>query len=207
MKKILNHPLINIKLTILRDKTTNHIAFKKTLKEITSLMTYEVFKKYKGKTKKVKTPTGSIAQGLTFDKEIVVVPILRAGLGMVEGVEYILPQVKVGHIGQFRDEKTFKAKEYFYKMPKVSKQSIIFVLDPMIATAGSAIQTINKLKLDGYKNIVMLSLLGSREGVDNFEKAHSDVMLFISSIDENLNKNKFIVPGLGDAGDRIFGTK
>lgn len=205
--KILEHPLIKIKLSVLRNKKTNHTEFKANLNEIASLMVYEMLKDYETSDIEIETPTKSKIIGQTFNKEIVIVPILRAGLGMVEGIELLLPQAKIGHIGVYRDKKTLKVCEYFYKMPHVSKDSIIVVVDPMLATGGSAVDSIRKLQTDGFKNIKMVSIVGAPEGVKYFQENISNVDLFIVSIDEKLNEDGYIIPGLGDAGDRLFGTK
>lgn len=205
--KVLDHPLIKIKLTVLRDKETNHTEFKANLNEIASLMVFEMLRDYKTKDINIETPTKTKTIGQTFDKEIVIVPILRAGIGMVEGIQNLVPQARVGHIGLYRDEKTLEAHEYFYKMPNVSKDSVIIVVDPMLATGGSAVDAINKLKQDGFNNIKMVSLVGAPEGIENLKKHTSNIDLYIASIDEKLNEEGYIIPGLGDAGDRIFGTK
>lgn len=205
--KILEHPLIKIKLSVLRNKKTSHTEFKTNLNEIASLMVYEMLKDYETSDIEIETPTKSKIIGQTFNKEIVIVPILRAGLGMVKGIELLLPQAKIGHIGIYRNEKTLKVCEYFYKMPHVSKDSIIVVVDPMLATGGSAVDSIKKLQSDGFKNIKMVSIVGAPEGVKYLKENVSNVDLFIVSIDEKLNKDGYIIPGLGDAGDRLFGTK
>ena len=205
--KVLDHPLIRIKLTVLRNKNTKHTEFKSNLNEIASLMVFEMLRDYQTKSIKVETPTKSKAIGETFNKEIVIVPILRAGIGMVEGIQNLIPQARVGHIGLYRDEKTLQAQEYFYKMPDVSKDSVVIVVDPMLATGGSASDAINKLKKDGFKNIKMVSLVGAPEGIKYLKENVSNVDLYIAAIDEKLNKDGYIIPGLGDAGDRIFGTK
>lgn len=205
--KVLDHPLIKIKLSVLRDKNTKHTEFKANLNEIGSLMVFEMLRDYKPKNIEIKTPTNTIAIGQDFDKEIVIVPILRAGIGMVEGIQNLVPQARVGHIGLYRDEKTLEAHEYFYKIPDVPKDSVIILVDPMLATGGSAIDAINRLKKDGFTNIKMVSLVGAPEGIDNLKKHVSNVELYIAAIDEKLNEDGYIIPGLGDAGDRIFGTK
>lgn len=205
--KILEHPLIKIKLSVLRNKKTNHTEFKTNLNEIASLMVYEMLKDYQTKDIEIETPTKTKTIGQTFNQEIVIVPILRAGLGMVRGIELLLPQAKIGHIGLYRDEKTLEVCEYFYKMPHVSKDSIIIVVDPMLATGGSAIDSIKKLQSDGFKNIKLVSIVGAPEGIEQLKKNVSNVDLFIVAIDDKLNKNGYIIPGLGDAGDRLFGTK
>ena len=170
-------------------------------------MVFEMLRDYKTKNINIETPTKTKTIGQTFDKEIVIVPILRAGIGMVEGIQNLVPQARVGHIGLYRDEKTLDAHEYFYKIPNVSKDSVIIVVDPMIATGGSAVDAINKLKQDGFNNIKMVSLVGAPEGIENLKKHTSNIDLYIASIDEKLNEDGYIIPGLGDAGDRIFGTK
>ncbi|MBD5423168.1 MAG: uracil phosphoribosyltransferase [Mycoplasma sp.] len=205
--KVLDHPLIKIKLSVLRDKNTNHTEFKTNLNEIASLMVYEMLSDYKPKNINIKTPTNTETIGHAFDKEIVIVPILRAGIGMVEGIKLLLPQARVGHIGLYRDEKTLEVHEYFYKMPNVSRDSVVIIVDPMLATGGSASDAINKLKKDGFENIKMVSIVGAPEGIDYLKNNTSNVDLYIAAIDEKLNKDGYIIPGLGDAGDRIFGTK
>lgn len=207
MAKIINHPLIEIKLTKMRDKNSGHTIFRKNLNEIASLMVYEILRDYQPKEHIVETPTGSNAKGSTFDKEIVIVPILRAGLGMVQGIEKLVPQARIGHIGMYRDEKTFKAVPYFYKMPAVSKDSEILVVDPMLATGVSANDAIDKLKKDGFSNIKLVCLVGAPEGVEAIKTKHPDVNIYLAALDEKLDENKYIRPGLGDAGDRLFGTK
>ncbi|AAT28024.1 uracil phosphoribosyltransferase [[Mycoplasma] mobile] len=207
MIHIINHPLIEIKLTVMRDEKTNHKDFKANLNEISSLMVYEILRDYKAKDFQVKTSTGSLANGKIFDKEIVIVPILRAGLGMTDGISNLVPQARIGHIGLYRDEKTFEAKEYFYKIPDVKKDSLILVVDPMLATGGSANDAIKSLKKRGFSNIKLVCLVGVKDGIDLIEKNHPDVNVYLAAKDDHLDKNKYIIPGLGDAGDRIFGTK
>lgn len=207
MLKIIEHPLIKTKLTVMRNIETNHTIFRNNLNEIASLMVYEILRDYKTKEFIVKTPTGNKAVGVTFDKEIVVVPILRAGIGMVQGIQLLVPEARVGHIGMYRDEKTMKAHEYFYKMPKVEKDSYVVVVDPMLATGGSAFDSITKLKSHGYTNIQLVCIVGAPEGVKKITNAFPDVTIYLAALDDKLNENGYIVPGLGDAGDRIFGTK
>lgn len=207
MAKILNHPLIDIKLTKMRDEKSPHTVFKQNLNEIGSLMVYEIMRDYKTKLHEVKTPTGAVAKGADFDKDIMIVPILRAGLGMVAGIEALIPQARVGHVGVYRDEETFEIHEYFYKLPAVAKDCDVLVVDPMLATGASAIDVVGRLKKDGFTNIKMVCLVGAPEGVEAFEGAHPDVELYLAALDEKLNEKKYIIPGLGDAGDRIFGTK
>lgn len=191
----------------MRDKNSDHTTFRKNLNEIGSLMVYEILRDYKPKALKVKTPTGATADGATFGQDIVIVPILRAGLGMVKGIESLIPQAKIGHIGLYRDEKTFEIHDYFYKLPKVTKTAEVLIVDPMLATGASAIEAISRIKKDGFKNIKLVCLVGCPEGVAAIEKAHPDVDLYLAALDKKLNEKKYIIPGLGDAGDRIFGTK
>ncbi|MGL5357571.1 MAG: uracil phosphoribosyltransferase [Metamycoplasmataceae bacterium] len=207
MIKIINHPLIDIKLTVLRDKNTNHIDFKKNLNEIASLMVYEILRDYKTKIKEVETPNSIVFSGSDFDKEIIIVPILRAGLGMVDGIHSLIPQARIGHIGLYRDEETLEIKEYFYKMPDSSKNAQIILVDPMLATGSSATEAISKLKETGFKNIILVSLVGTEKGINKVSKIHKNVSIYLAAKDNKLNEKGFIIPGLGDAGDRIFGTK
>ncbi len=207
MVKVLSHPLIEQKLTKMRSKECSSLQFRKNLNQIASLMTYEILMDYEMKPRTVTTPTGATADGCDFDKEIVIVPILRAGLGMVQGIEELVPQARIGHIGMYRDEDTFEAVEYFYKMPAVPKNSRMLVVDPMLATGVSAADAISQLKKDGFTNITLVCLVGVQEGVDRIQKEHPDVKIFLAAKDPVLNDKKYIMPGLGDAGDRIFGTK
>ena len=207
MLKIIEHPLIKTKLTVMRDSKSNHTIFRNNLNEIASLMVYEVLRDYKTRELKIITPTNHEAIGCTFDKEIVIVPILRAGIGMVQGIQALVPEARVGHIGLYRDEKTMEAHEYFYKMPVVKKDSYIIIVDPMLATGGSAYDAITKLKSEGFTNIQLVSIVGAPEGTKKIIDSFPDVNIYLASLDQKLNKNGYIVPGLGDAGDRIFGTK
>ncbi|MGL6125374.1 MAG: uracil phosphoribosyltransferase [Metamycoplasmataceae bacterium] len=207
MLKLIEHPLIDAKLTVMRNTKTDHTTFKNNLNEIASLMIYEVLRNYKTKKITITTPTNHKTIGATFDKEIVIVPILRAGIGMVQGMQSLVPEARVGHIGIYRDEKTMKANEYFYKMPNIKKDSYILVVDPMLATGGSACYSIKKLKKEGYTNIQLICIVGAPEGVERITKAFPDIKIYLAALDERLDENGYIVPGLGDAGDRIFGTK
>lgn len=207
MLKIIEHPLIKTKLTIMRNYKTGHTSFRNNLNEIASLMVYEVLRNYKTKEIVIETPIKIKAKGFVFDKEIVIVPILRAGIGMVQGIQMLVPEAKVGHIGIYRDEKTFDTHEYFYKMPDVAKDSYVIIVDPMLATGGSAFDAIKKLDSEGYVNIRLVCIVGAPEGVDRILKYFPNVIIYLAALDEKLNKNGYIVPGLGDAGDRIFGTK
>ncbi|RMA77424.1 uracil phosphoribosyltransferase [Metamycoplasma subdolum] len=208
MLKVIEHPIIKIKLTKMRDKESSHSIFRTRLNEIASLMLYEILRDYKSKSKKVITPLNQEYNGFDYDKEIVFVPILRAGLGMVDGLLNLIREAKVGHIGLYRDEKTHKPHSYFYKMPEVAKDSYIFIIDPMLATGNSAVDAIKKIQKDGFNNISLVCLVGCNEGVQNVEKSFGkDFKIYLASLDERLNDQKYIEPGLGDAGDRIFGTK
>lgn len=209
MLKLINHPLIQIKLTVMRSKDTSHKEFRSNLNEIASLMTYEILRDYKTKDKEVITPTNTKTVGKTLDSEIIIIPILRAGLGMEQGILDLIPQARVGHIGLYRDEKTFKPIKYLYKTPQeVSKEkSTVLLVDPMLATGNSANDAIDSLKEEGWKNIKLVCLVGVDKGINLILKNHPDVDIYLASKDEKLNENNYIIPGLGDAGDRIFGTK
>ncbi|MEE3928511.1 uracil phosphoribosyltransferase [Mycoplasmopsis ciconiae] len=208
MLKVIDHPLIKIKLTNMRDKDANHKTFRSNLNEIASLMVYEILRDYQPKNAEVITPLQKEYQGYDFDKEIILVPILRAGLGMIDGILNLVPEARVGHIGLYRDEETKQVHEYFYKMPQISKDSLVLVVDPMLATGNSAVDAINRLKKDGFNNIKLICLVGVNEGVNNvLNNFGNDFPIFLASLDSKLNSNKYIEPGLGDAGDRIFGTK
>ncbi|AWX42558.1 uracil phosphoribosyltransferase [Metamycoplasma cloacale] len=207
MLVIIDHPLIKTKLTTMRNKDTSHAEFRSNLNEIASLMVYEILRDYQTKSIDVTTPIDYQFHGETLDKEIFIVPILRAGLGMVEGILNLVPQARVGHIGIYRDEQDFSAKEYYYKIPNVSKDSYILVVDPMLATGVSASDAINKLVKEGFNNIKLVCLVGVQQGVKLIQSNFPNVDIYLASLDEKLNENNYIVPGLGDAGDRLFGTK
>ncbi|WP_029905858.1 uracil phosphoribosyltransferase [Mycoplasmopsis opalescens] len=208
MLKVLEHPLISIKLTRMRDKNSNHSVFRQNLNEIASLMVYEILRNYQTKTSKIITPLDLEYVGQDYASEIVIVPILRAGLGMTEGLLKLIPEAKVGHIGLYRDEVTHLPMTYFYKMPQVSKDSTIIVVDPMLASGGSACDAIKKLQEDGFTNIRLVCLVGCPEGVKRIENDFGkNFEIYLAALDEKLNKKLYIEPGLGDAGDRIFGTK
>ena len=207
MLHLVNHPLINMKLNKMRDKNTQTKDFRTLLDEIASLMTYEVYKDLKviktGKT--IETPTGVVVDKLKLEYDLIVCPILRAGIGMSNGVINMLPTARIGHIGLYRDEKTLKPVEYFCKLPKVDNP-LVLICDPMLATGGSASDAISILKKRGYSNIRLLCLVGAPEGVKKIEEEHPDVDIYLCALDEKLNEKGYIIPGLGDAGDRIFGT-
>ena len=202
---ILNHALINHKLTIMRDKNTNNVVFKDNLDEIAMLMAYEVTKDLPLEDKHIETPICSMI-GKKLQKPIVLVPILRAGIGLVDGFRRIIPSAKVGHIGMARNEETLMPEEYYAKFPSGLEDSIVIIVDPMLATGGSASAAITNIKERGAKDIRLVCLVGVPEGVKVIEENHPDVELVLAALDEKLNDRGYIVPGLGDAGDRLFGT-
>ena len=206
MAIVLNHPLIEHKLTHIRKEETGHKDFRENLDEIASLMAYEVLRDLPLKEVTIKTPMET-CKSYVLDTEIVLVPILRAGMGLINGILDLVPTARVGFVGLYRDEETLLPQEYFVKVPKELKDSVALVLDPMLATGGSAISAVSALKARGAKNIKMVCLVGAPEGVKAFEEAHPDVELYLAALDEKLNDIGYIVPGLGDAGDRIYGTK
>ncbi|VEU80246.1 uracil phosphoribosyltransferase [Haploplasma axanthum] len=204
--KILKHPLIEHKLGIIRNKETKTKEFRETVSEIAGLLTYEITRELKLKEKEIETPVSKCISYELKD-EVVIVPILRAGLGMVEGIQNLIPSAKVGHIGLYRDEETLEAKEYYAKFPVGMKDSTVLLIDPMLATGNSTVKAIDILKNKGAKNIIFVGLVGSPEGVERLQGAHPDVQIYLAALDEKLNEHGYIVPGLGDAGDRLFGTK
>ena len=206
MLHVFDHPLIKHKLTTMRKTETGHKDFRENLNEIASLMAYEITKDFPTRDIEIETPMGKCV-GKELDKEVVLVPILRAGLGMVDGIQRMLPTSKVGHVGLYRDEETLEPHEYYAKFPKEIVDSIVLVLDPMLATGGSADAAIDFVKKTGAKDIKLVCLVGVQEGIDRIQKSHPDVDIYLAAKDEKLNDIGYIVPGLGDAGDRIFGTK
>ena len=206
MVTTIKHPLIAHKLSFMRDENTGHKEFRENLNEIASLMAYEVCRDLPLKEIHIKTPVDE-CDTQVLDTEVILVPILRAGMGLVDGIMDLIPTAKVGFVGLYRDENTLEPVEYYAKFPKELEYGIALVLDPMLATGGSAITAVNMMKKRGVKNIKMVCLVGAPEGVEAFTKAHPDVDLFLAAIDDHLNENGYIVPGLGDAGDRIYGTK
>lgn len=208
MKEIvLNHPLVTHKLSILRNEKTGTKEFREIISEISVLLCYEATKKAVLEECEINTPLEKYKTYKLNEDNYAFVPILRAGMSMVDGILTVIPNAKIGHIGLYRNEKTFEPVEYYYKMPKDIKNREVFVLDPMLATGGSAIATIDRLKKDGVKKIKFLSIISSPEGIKALKKAHKDVQIYTSCVDRCLNKNKYILPGLGDAGDRAYGTK
>lgn len=204
---IMQHPLISHKLAILRDERTGTQEFRKVVSELATLMTYEATRNMPTEEVEIKTPVGMAKCQVLSGKKVAIVPILRAGLGMVDGILTLLPSAKVGHIGLYRDPKTLKPVEYFCKMPPDIAERDILLVDPMLATGGSGTAAIQFMKNYGCKKITMLNLLAAPEGLDLIAHDHPDVEVFVAAMDDHLNDHGYIVPGLGDAGDRIFGTK
>ncbi|MBQ4443762.1 MAG: uracil phosphoribosyltransferase [Clostridia bacterium] len=204
---IFDHPLITHKVTMMRDKNTPSKDFRALLDEISLLMGYEVTRDLPLEEVEIETPICKTKQKMLAGRQIGIVPILRAGLGMVDGILKLVPAAKVGHIGCYRDPETATPVEYYCKLPVDAEQREIIVVDPMLATGGSAIMAINFIKAKGVKTIKFMCLIAAPEGLKALSEAHPDVDIFIAAMDDHLNEHKYIVPGLGDAGDRIFGTK
>ena len=204
---VLNHPLISDKLTRMRRRDTSSQDFRLLLKEISLLMGYEVTRDFETKTVKVETPICTGEFPALKDSFFTIVPILRAGIGMVDGLLELMPFAHVGHIGLYRDETTHQPMEYYYKMPDGVEDSTIIVVDPMLATGGSAVDAINCLKARECANIRLMNLVAAPEGLEVMRQAHPDVDVYVAAIDQRLNEDAYIIPGLGDAGDRIFGTR
>ncbi len=204
---VFDHPLIQHKLSILRDKKTSVKEFRELISEIAMLMCYEATRDLPLEDIDVETPVAVAHCKHIAGKKLAVVPILRAGLGLVDGMVSMMPNVKVGHIGLFRDPDTLAPVKYYYKMPPDITERDVIVVDPMLATGGSASAAISFLKEDGIKNIKLMCVIGAPEGVEKMQQDHPDVDIFVAAMDDHLNENGYIVPGLGDAGDRIFGTK
>jgi uracil phosphoribosyltransferase len=204
---IFDHPLIQHKLSILRDKRTSSKDFRELVSEIAMLMCYEATRDLPLQDVEIETPICKTTVKQLAGKKLAVVPILRAGLGMVDGMVSMMPNVKVGHIGLFRDPDTKEPVKYYFKMPADIAERDVIVVDPMLATGGSAAAAIDFLKAEGVKHIKLMSIIGAPEGVARMQETHPDVDIFVAALDDHLNENAYIVPGLGDAGDRIFGTK
>ncbi|MBQ4145183.1 MAG: uracil phosphoribosyltransferase [Clostridia bacterium] len=205
--KIFDHPLIQHKTTILRQKTTTNKEFRELVEEITMLMCYESLRDLPLKDVEIETPLTKTTQKMLAGKKLAVVPILRAGLGMVNGMLRLVPSAKVGHIGMYRDEETMLPQPYYCKLPADIEKRLIVVVDPMLATGGSAIDAITQIKASGGTQIKFLCLIAAPDGIKALSEAHPDVQIYCANVDECLNEHCYIVPGLGDAGDRIFGTK
>ena len=204
---IMDHPLIQHKITLLRDKNTGSKEFRELVAEVTMLMCYEATRDLPLKEIEIETPISFAKSKVIAGKKLAIVPILRAGMGMVEGILNLIPAVKVGHIGLYRDPETMKPVEYYCKLPNDIQERDVIVLDPMLATGGSAIDAIGQIKARGVKNIKFMCIIAAPEGLAALQAAHPDVPIYCASLDEKLNDHSYIVPGLGDAGDRIYGTK
>ena len=204
---VLNHPLIQHKLAILRNKNTSVKEFRELVSEISGLMCYEATRNLPTMEVEVETPITTAKCQMLSGKKLAIVPILRAGLGMVDAMVDLIPAAKIGHIGLYRDPETHKPVEYYCKLPDDISNRQVYVVDPMLATGGSAVAAIDFLKQHGCKHIIMMNIIGCPEGVKAVQDAHPDVELYLAALDEKLNDHAYIIPGLGDAGDRIFGTK
>ena len=202
----LNHPLIEHKLAILRDKRTGTKEFRELISEITLFLCYEAMKDAKLREVEIETPITKTKAKMLDENDYVFVPILRAGTGMIDGIVKMIPNAKIGHIGLYRNEETLKPVRYYYKMPKGIENKQVIIIDPMLATGGSGIDAITLLKEDGVKNLKFLSIIAAPEGLKKMQEVHPDVQIYCAAIDDHLNDVGYIVPGLGDAGDRIFGT-
>ncbi len=203
----IKHPLIEHKLTILRNKKTGTKEFRELASEIATILCYEAMRDAKLEEIEIETPLQKIKTGKIDENKYAFVPILRAGMGMTEGIENLIPNAKIGVVGLYRNEETLKPVKYYYKVPKDIANRTVILLDPMLATGGSAIDAISMLKEDGVKNIKFLCIIAAPEGIKKLEETYPDVEVYCAKIDEKLNENGYILPGLGDAGDRIFGTK
>ena len=204
---VVDHPLIQHKLTLMREKDCGTKDFRQLLEEISMLMAYEVTRELPLEEIEIETPITTCKSKVIAGKKLGVVPILRAGLGMVDGIVNLVPTAKVGHIGLYRDPETHLPVEYYCKLPTDVAERDLIVVDPMLATGGSSVAAIDFIKQRGCKSITLMCLVGCPEGIEAVQKAHPDVNIYIAAIDEQLNENKYIGPGLGDAGDRLFGTK
>lgn len=204
---VLDHPLIQHKLAILRNVKTGVKEFRELVSEISGLMCYEATRNLPTEEVDVQTPVAIAKCRMLSGKKLAIVPVLRAGLGMVDSMVDLIPSAKIGHIGLYRDPETHMPVEYYCKLPDDIENRVVFVVDPMLATGGSAVAAIDFLKAKGCKTIVMMNIIGCPEGIKAVQEAHPDVELYVAAVDEKLNDHAYIVPGLGDAGDRIFGTK
>ena len=204
---IMNHPLIKHKISILRDKNTGTNEFRTLVEEIAMLMGYEALRDLPTEDVEIKTPIETCKSPMISGKKMAVVPILRAGLGMVSGILALVPSAKVGHIGLYRDPETHEPHEYYCKLPDPIEQRTILVVDPMLATGGSGSEAVSFIKQHGGKNIKFMCIIAAPEGLERLQKDHPDIQIYVGQLDRCLNENAYICPGLGDAGDRIFGTK
>ena len=205
--QVIDHPLIQHKLTMIREKNCGTKVFREVVNEIAMLMAYEVSRDMPLEDVVIETPMGKSTQKTLSGKKVAIIPILRAGIGMVDGILELIPAAKVGHVGLYRDEETLQPHEYFVKLPEDIASRQLFVVDPMLATGGSAIMALDSLKERGASNIKFVCLVAVPEGVKALQEAHPDVDIYTAALDERLNEDGYIVPGLGDAGDRLFGTK
>ena len=203
---IIDHPLVQHKLSIMRRKETSTNQFRDLLREISMFMGYEITRDFPLTYEEIETPLMKMSAPKIAGKKVAIAPILRAGLGMVDGLLALMPSAKVGHIGMYRDEETCQPVFYYYKMPP-GKDRLVILTDPMLATGGSACDAIKRLKEDGYSNIRLMCLVASPQGISTVNKQHPDVDIYLASLDEGMNERNYILPGLGDAGDRIFGTR
>ena len=203
---IIDHPLVQHKLSLMRDKDTSTNKFRELLKEIAMFMGYEITRDFPLTYEEIETPLMKMNAPKISGKKVVIAPILRAGLGMVDGLLTLMPSARVGHIGMYRDEETCQPVFYYYKMP-ANKERLVIVTDPMLATGGSACDAIARLKNDGYTSIRLMCLVASPQGVKAVQEKHPDVDIYLAALDQDLNEKNYILPGLGDAGDRIFGTR
>lgn len=204
---VFNHPLITHKISLLRDVQTGSKQFRELIEEIAMLMAYEALRDLPMKEIEIQTPITKTTTKVLAGKKLAIVPILRAGLGMVQGILALVPSAKVGHIGLYRDHETLEPHEYYCKLPDDIANRLVIILDPMLATGGSGVAGVNFLKQRGCTNIKFMSIIAAPEGIEKLSTAHPDIQLYCGCVDEKLNENGYIVPGLGDAGDRIFGTK
>ncbi|GAK07026.1 uracil phosphoribosyltransferase [Geomicrobium sp. JCM 19038] len=204
---VFDHPLIQHKLTYIRDVSTGTKEFRELTDEVATLMAFEITRDLQLEEVTINTPVGPAQSSVIAGKKLGIVPILRAGLGMVEGILDLIPTAKVGHVGLYRDPETFQPVEYYVKLPKDIEERDLIVVDPMLATGGSAVEAINSLKTRGARNIKLMCLIAAPEGVAQVQQDHPDVDIYLAALDEKLNEKAYIVPGLGDAGDRLFGTK
>ncbi|OEC99263.1 MULTISPECIES: uracil phosphoribosyltransferase [Methanobrevibacter] len=204
---VLNHPLITHKLAFLRDINTGTKEFRELVTEISTILVYEAMRDAQLEKTTIETPLEKMETGTLNENNYAIVPILRAGMGMIDGVLNVIPNAKIGHIGLYRNEETFEPVEYYYKMPEGIKNREVLVVDPMLATGGSASATISRLKQDGVTKIKLLCIVAAPQGIETIENDHPDVKIFCATVDRELNENAYILPGLGDAGDRVYGTK
>ena len=204
---VFDHPLITHKISLLRDVQTGSKQFRELIEEIAMLMAYEALRDLPTKEIEIQTPITKTVTRVISGKKLAIVPILRAGLGMVQGILALVPSAKVGHIGLYRDHETFEPHEYYCKLPDDIGNRLVIILDPMLATGGSGVAGVNFLKQRGCTNIKFMSIIAAPEGIEKLTAAHPDIQLYCGCVDQKLNENGYIVPGLGDAGDRIFGTK